>query len=231
MIALALALLVQPVAERQLMLTGFDRVRVDGPFTVTIATGGSAGARVTGAPAALEMVTLRVEGGVLVIAPARDDRGRPRGGPAPVVTVHAGRVAGLAIRGGGTVRIDRMVAPRVDLSLTGDGAVEVGAIDAGQLDLRLIGAGSATLAGRAGQARVLVNGAAGVAADGLRLDELVAQSSGTGQARYRVRYAADISASGSGSVTVAGGARCRTRGTATIRCASEPQAGSRAITG
>lgn len=223
------ALLLQTASpERRVMLTGFDRVRIDGPFAVTVATGGGAAARIAGDPAAVATVQLRVEGNVLIVAPSRDERGRPRSGPAPAIAVEAGRIAGVTVRGSSTVRIDRMAAPRIDLSLTGDGAITVAAIDAEQVAATLIGPGRLTLAGRAVRARITVNGPGEVAAQALQLDELLLQSSGAGPGRYRVRYAADIAASGSGSVTVEGAPRCRTRGTATIRCG---QADSRASVG
>ncbi|KQM96386.1 head GIN domain-containing protein [Sphingomonas sp. Leaf25] len=211
------ALLLQPASERQWMLTGFDRVRVDGPYAVTITTGSGASARAAGDPKALEQVQLRVEGNTLIVQPLRDDRGRPATA-APAIIVTTPRVAAISLRGGGTVRLDRARASRVDLALTGDGTIEVGEVDAEQLTLTLLGAGRAVLAGRTGRARIMVNGAGSIAADALDVGDLLVQMSGTGDGRYRARYTADIAASGSGSVTVGGTPRCRTRGTATIRC-------------
>ncbi len=211
-------LLTQSPPERQWMLTGFDRVRIDGPYAVTITTGGGPSARASGDPRTLEQVQLRVEGNTLIVQPLRNDRGEPGSAPAPRLTVTTTRIDSISLRGGGSVRLDRSRGGRVDLALTGDGTIEVGEIDTDQLNVTLIGAGRAVLGGRAGRARIMVNGAASVAADTLSVGDLLVQTSGTGDGRYSARYTADISASGSGSVTVGGTPRCRTRGTATIRC-------------
>ncbi|KQM62054.1 MULTISPECIES: GIN domain-containing protein [unclassified Sphingomonas] len=207
-------------AERRLMLTGFDRVQVDGPFTVRVSAGTAIGGRIVGAPRALDAVDVRVEGQTLIVAPARDDGGRPDAASAEplVVELTNDRLAGVAVRGPAKVRVERMAGAQLDLSLTGDGSIEVGTIDAGRIDAMLIGSGRLTLAGHGGEAQFLVNGPGTIDAGGLSIDALLVQSQGTGTGRYRARYTADINAQGSGMVTVDGTPRCRTQGSATIRC-------------
>ncbi|MEH3040961.1 MAG: DUF2807 domain-containing protein [Sphingomonas paucimobilis] len=206
--------------ERRLMLTGFDRVQIDGPFTVRIAAGSTIGGRVVGTPRALDAVDVRVEGQTLIVAPTRDERGRPDAASVDplVIELTNDRLAGLSVRGPAQVRIDRMAGAQLDLSLTGDGSIDVAAVDARRIDARLIGSGRLTLAGQAGEAQFLVNGAATVEAAGLTTDALLVQAQGTGTGRYRARYTAEIMAQGSGMVTVDGSPRCRTQGSATIRC-------------
>jgi len=207
-------------AERRLMLTGFDRVQIDGPFTVRIATGPTIGGRVVGTPRAIDAVDVRVEGQTLIVAPTRDDRGRPDAASADplVIELSNDRLAAVSVRGPGRVRIERMAGAQLDLSLTGDGSIDVATIDARRIDARLIGSGRLTLAGQAGDAQFLVNGAATVDAAALTTDALLVQAQGTGTGRYRARYTAEITALGSGMVTVDGSPRCRTQGSATIRC-------------
>ncbi|WP_204314429.1 GIN domain-containing protein, partial [Klebsiella aerogenes] len=48
------------------MVTGFDRLRIDGPFAVEVAPG-SPGVTIAGDRAALDRVAVRVEAGTLVI--------------------------------------------------------------------------------------------------------------------------------------------------------------------
>lgn len=207
-------------AEHRLMLTGFDRVQVDGPFTVRVAAGPVIGGRVTGSPRALAAVDVRVEGQTLIVAPARDDRGRPDVASIepPVIELTNDRLTGVAVRGPATVRVERMTGAQIALSLTGDGSIEVGAIDARRIDATLIGSGRLTLAGRSGDAQFLVNGPGTVEAAGLSIDALLVRSQGTGTGHYRARYTAEVDAQGSGMVTVDGAPRCRTQGNATIRC-------------
>lgn len=207
-------------AERRLMLTGFDRVQVDGPFTVRIAAGSAIGGRIVGSPRALDAVDVRVEGQTLIVAPARDDGGRPEAASAGplVIELTNDRIVGVSVRGPGRVRIERMAAAQVDLSLTGDGSIDVGTVDAGRIDAMLIGSGRLALAGRGGEAQFLVNGPGTVEAAGLSIDALLVHSQGTGTGHYRARYTAEVDAHGSGMVTVEGTPRCRTQGSATIRC-------------
>lgn len=209
-----------PEAEKRLMLTGFDRVRIDGPFTVTVTAGSSASGRVVGDPAAVDAVQVRVDGQTLVVAPTRDDRGRPEKASARPLAIElsSDRIVGAAVRGAGRLRVDRMTGPRVDVALTGDGSIEVGAVDATQFSAMVIGAGKLTLAGRGGQGRFMVNGPGTVDAANLAIDTLLVRSEGAGGGSYRARYTADVTALGSGAVSVEGTPKCRTQGTATVRC-------------
>lgn len=207
-------------AERRLMLTGFDRVQVDGPFTVRVAAGPVIGGRVVGTPRALDAVDVRVEGQTLIVAPARDDRGRPEAASAEplVIELTNDRLSGVSVRGPARVAVERMTGAQVTLSLTGDGSIDVATLDTGRIDAMLIGSGRLTLTGKTGDAQFLVNGPGTVDAAGLSVDALLVHSQGTGTGRFRARYTADINAQGSGIVTVDGTPRCRTQGSATIRC-------------
>lgn len=220
LIASLLALPVIPPAETRLMLTGYDRVRVDGPFTVRVVAEPSATNRIVGEPAAIATVEVRVEGQTLVVVPARDDRGRPieSTGAAPVIELRNDRLAAVALRGAGRIEVERTTAPRVDLTLTGDGTIRIGSLDSGSVQATLIGAGSMSLAGKGGQGRFMLNGPGTIDANALTIDALQVRSEGSGGGRYRARYTADVTATGAGAVTVAGSPQCRTRGTATIRC-------------
>lgn len=219
---IALALTPQVAAppmqvERRLMLTGFDRVRVDGPFTVEVRAGPGPN-RVVGDPRSINAVQVRVDGRTLVVSAERDDRGRPIAASSPVVELSNDRLAAVAADGAGTIRIDRMAGPRVDIALSGDGTVTIGTVEAEVVNAMLIGSGKLTLSGRGRQGRFAVNGPGSIYAAALTIDTLQVRSEGAGHSRYRARYTADVSAEGSGSVTVEGSPRCQQRGTATIRC-------------
>ncbi|MEI9850479.1 MAG: DUF2807 domain-containing protein [Sphingomonas sp.] len=64
---LLLAGAARPADERVFMVTGFDRVRVDGPFDVEIRAGLSPRASATGDTRALARLSVRVEGGTLIV--------------------------------------------------------------------------------------------------------------------------------------------------------------------
>lgn len=208
-----------PDASRQVAVTNFERVRVTGPFTVEIVAG-SPRASVTGAAAALGDVRVAVEGSVLLVAPVRDDRNAPRTSVVPPrirIQVPALRAASLI--GGGALSIERMAGARIDLTLTGPGSITVAQAEGDQLAASVIGSGKLTLGGgKARTARFMVNGSGDVDAGGLVADNLTVRQEGPGNGRYAARYVADVTGLGSGSIDVAGQPRCRTSGTATIRC-------------
>ena len=54
-------------AERTLSVTTFDRVRIDGPYKVKVATGVSPFAKVSGSPAAIDGVSVDQQGRTLII--------------------------------------------------------------------------------------------------------------------------------------------------------------------
>src|SRR4051812_46928137 len=52
---------------RNFGITSFDKVRVDGPFKVTLTTGVAPFARATGSGAAIDRVAIEVRGNILVV--------------------------------------------------------------------------------------------------------------------------------------------------------------------
>lgn len=60
-------------ADRRVFVTSFDRIRVEGPFEVTVATGRAAGATISGDARQLDRAEVRVDGTTLVVRPAPDD--------------------------------------------------------------------------------------------------------------------------------------------------------------
>src|SRR5437764_14471799 len=54
-------------ATRNFGITGFDKIRVEGPFKVRLTTGVAPFASATGAPAAIDRVAIDVRGNTLVV--------------------------------------------------------------------------------------------------------------------------------------------------------------------
>lgn len=201
--------------ERRYSVTSFDRVRVDGPMDVTIATGIAPGARAEADPAALDGVSLTVEGQTLTVRRRISASGARDAGPRRPVRIMLGTpvLRGATVNAGGRLVVNRMVAQRIDLAVNGSGTLTVGAIDADQLISSLTGAGSMTLAGKAGRARFLVTGPGSYDATGLIANDLFVSADGTGEVRVAARYTADIVSNGLGNVTVAGTPACRVKAT------------------
>lgn len=211
-------------AERSFMLTDFTAVRLSGPFRVEIATGGSPGAVVSGDARASDRVNLRVDGGMLVIAPStqgydgwRDDRDGQL-----VIRVSGRELRAARVNGGGTLAIDRMRGQRIDLALTGSGRIEVGSVAGDQLAATLTGTGAiAVNGGGTRSARFMSQGAGAIDAAGASFADLSVQSQSSGDSRFTASLTANIAALGTGAVHVAGNAVCRLNGPGPMTCASK----------
>ena len=209
--------------ERTYMIAGFDRVRVDGPFSVTVVAGGSPRARAEGDGRALDDLTIRVDGRTLVVARGMNGWG---GDPAvrrlpPKVTITAPRLSGAVVVGGGALIVGAMEGARVDLAVNGAGTLTVDHVAADRLGATLVGAGALRVAGRVLDARFTSNGAGTIDAAGLDAAALTVNAQGSGDGSFRARNTANVAASGLGAITVEGAATCVVRGTAPIRCGKD----------
>lgn len=212
---LSLALLAAPAAaaEKRVPVGGFDRVRVQGAFDVTYATG-SPRASVTGDPDAVERVELRVEGTTLTVRRASRVQGERGGGASasPVrVTLFSPSLASAAVFAGGRFSATRIKGARVDLSVSGAGMIAAADLAADQVSVLVVGAGAVTLAGRAARARLVANGAGRIDAGGLLAGDVTVLLDGPGEVRAAARYSAAVTNTGLGVVSITGTPKCTVR--------------------
>lgn len=206
--------------ERRYMLSGFDGIRVDGPFDVTVVAGGSPGAVASGEMRSLDSVSVRVQGMTLVISPSLNAWGGYPGAARarPRVTVTAATLRSATMVGGGRLAIDRMRGQRIDLSLTGAATLTVGDAQAERIEAALLGTGQITLGGRALQGRFASNGAGAIDARGLDVGALTVNWQSAGDGQFAAARTAEVFASGQGAVTVVGDAKCLIRGNGPVVC-------------
>ena len=222
--ALAAAAAAAPAtaAERRYSVGDFDRVQVEGPYEVTLATGGSSSARATGDSAGLDRVSVEVQGRLLRIRPNRSGWGGYPGdtvGPVRLqITTRALR--GAAVLGSGSLAVDRAAGLRVDLSVSGSGDLAVGSVAADTLVVGLLGSGRIAAGGTAKRLRATIQGSGDFAAPGLvALDaELVADTAG--EIAFAATRTAKVRAVGRGEVAIKGAASCTLSGPAAagVRC-------------
>lgn len=209
---LALALLVPASAradDRRISIGSFDRVRVDGPFDVKLATGASPGGTISGDARAIDTVDVRVDGTTLVVRKGLSGWGEQKASSAPmVVSLSTPDLVSAVVVGGGRLSIGRMKGMRIDLSVSGAGTIALAAADTDQLNALVIGTGRITLAGRAARARLVTNGTSAIDASGLETGDLVVRLDGMGEIKAQARYTADVTNTGLGEVTIAGPAKC-----------------------
>src|SRR5918997_3307542 len=102
-------------ATRNFGVSGFDRIRVDGPFRVKLATGVAPFAIATaGSSGALEGVSMEVQGRTLIIRTKRSSWGGYPGEAAGQVEVSVGphELTAAWLNGAGTLAIDDRQRPR-----------------------------------------------------------------------------------------------------------------------
>ena len=209
-------------AERRYSVTDFDRIEVRGPYQVTLSTGRNSSARADGALAALDRVSIDVQGRTLRIrANPSAWGGNPdqRSGPVSI-RLSTRDLRAATVIGSGTLAIDRVAGLRVDLGLSGSGGLSVGAVDADNLAIGLLGAGNMTLGGKAKQFRATVQGSGDLAAAGLVVDDADIHADGPGLIEIGAARSAKVEAAGAGDVTVGGRPACTVvnRGSGNVRC-------------
>ena len=192
---------------RSYTVTSFDRIRVEGPYAVTLAVGKAPFARAVGTPRAIDSIDLRVEGRTLII---RQRSGALRtAGTGPIaIALGTPELRSASLTGAGSLTVDRLRGLSVMLSLDGAGRMDVREIAADRVNAAVQGSGSLTLSGRTKTATLLARGAPQLAAQGLTADELTLAAEGSGAVSVTAKSRANITAVGSVQVEVAGSPAC-----------------------
>lgn len=221
--AVALASLCAPLAAatRNYTVTSFDRIRVEGPYAVSVRVGGASFARAEGGQRALDAVSLRVEGRTLYVRADRSAQvGNFGGGSSAPVTISVGTpdLAQATLSGAGSVAIDRLRGLEFVLLLSGSGSASIASADVDRLRVSLIGAGSARLAGRARQFTAIIRGPGSIEAAGLVSADATLSALGAATMTASASNSAKVSASGTASIALEGRPACdlKVAGSATV---------------
>lgn len=197
-------------ATRNFGVNGFDRIRVEGPFTVRLATGVAPYAKAAGSAAALDRVAVDVQGRTLVVRPARSGwGGYPGEGSGPVeITVGTHELSAAWLNGAGSLQIDKISGLSFDLSVQGSGSAAIGRADVDQLRVSIAGSGGATLAGRARSMTAVVRGISTLDASALVTKDAVIGAEGPATVKANVINAAKLDGSGAATITLGGNPAC-----------------------
>jgi hypothetical protein len=210
-----------PGDERVVMVTGFDRLRVDGPFTVEVVPG-SPGVTINGPRAALDAVAVRVDAGTLILNSGLSSWESTAGKAASAAHIRVS-VPGLRVvqtNGGTQLRIAELRGSRIDVAQNGSGRIDIGTVDAQDISLTLAGAGTLALAGTALHTRVRLYGSSSLDASGFTTADAVLVSGSSGALVMNVRYNSQVSATSSGAVQVIGNGKCAVTGAGPVACAN-----------
>lgn len=209
-----------PATQRNFSVTGFDRIRVDGPYKVSLRTSVAPFARATGTAASLDGVSIKVEGRTLVIRESTGGWGGYPGEGRGPVTIDVGThdLSAIYINGPGALDVDRVQGLAFEISIQGSGMARIDAVDVDQMKVGVAGAGTTRLAGRAAKLTATVRGTSTFEGDNLRIKDAVIGAEGPSTVRAQVTNSAKVDASGLVSVTLSGDPACtvKARGSATV---------------
>ena len=198
-------------ADRNLSVTTFDRVRVDGPYKVTVTTGVSPFARVSGATSAIDAVSVDQQGRTLIIRSNPNAWGGryPGEGRGPVeIKVGTADLAAIWVNGSGSLAVDKIKGLSFDISVQGSGNAAVGNANVDQMKIGMSGAGNVTIAGKAPKLTAIIRGTSVLDASSLAVKDVTVGTEGPSQVRINASGTAKIDARGVSAVEIAGGAAC-----------------------
>ena len=200
-------------ATRNFGIQDFQKVRVDGPFKVLLATGVAPFAKATGSPSALDRVAIEVRGDTLIVHTNLDSWGGYPGKDIGPVEVSIGThdLSAAWINGSGTIAIDKVKGLKFDLSVQGSGSGDIAQANIDQLHVSLVGSGSARLAGKAGKMTAVIRGISSLDAAALATKDATLGADGAGTIAASVSNAVSVDATGPATVKLIGAPACTLR--------------------
>lgn len=207
-------------ATRNFGVSGFDRIRVDGPFKVRLTTGVAPFAIATGGSTALDSVAIEVQGRTLVVRANRSSwGGYPGEAKGPVeIAIGTHELTAAWLNGSGSLAIDKARGLSFDLSVQGAGSASIGAVAVDQLKVSMSGTASATLAGTAPKLTAIVRGVSTLDALGLVSKDATIGAQGPATVKATVTGTAKVDAQGAAAVGLEGRPACKVTaiGSATV---------------
>jgi hypothetical protein len=206
-------------ATRNFGIASFTKIRVSGPYKVSIATGIAPFARASGSAAAIDRVAIEVRGDTLVVQSNPSWGGYPGSDPGPVeVAIGTHDLTNASLIGSGSVAIDRVKGLTFTLTVQGSGASEIANAAADQLNISLEGSASAIVGGRSSKLTALVRGVSTLDAAKLSAANADIDADGTATIDVDVSDTARVNAWGPATVRLTGRPACtlKVQGSTTV---------------
>ena len=207
-------------ATRNFGISGFEKVRVEGPYKVRLTTGVAPFASASGPPAAIDKVAVEMRGNTLLVHSSTSSWGGYPGRDSGPVEINLGThdLSSAWLNGSGAIAIDKVKRLKFDLSVQGAGSAAIGAVDVDQLGVAVVGTGSANLAGQAGTLTAVVRGVSSLDAANLAIKDVTIGAEGTANVAARVSNSVKVDGSGAVTIRLTGGPACTLRvgGSATV---------------
>ncbi|MEO6224404.1 MAG: DUF2807 domain-containing protein [Sphingomicrobium sp.] len=197
-------------ATRNFGVTSFEKIRLEGPFKVTLRTGVAPFARASGSQAALDRVSIEVQGTTLVVrnraASWGGDSGRDPGNVEIALGTHD--LSSVVLSGAGTLAIDRVKGLTFALSAEGSGGAEIADVKVDQLTVAVLGTASVAMAGKATKLSAQLRGVASLAAGQLAAHDATIGVDGSATVEASVSDTVTVNATGPATVRLGGRPAC-----------------------
>jgi hypothetical protein len=192
------------------MVTDFTKIRVDGPFSVKLTTGVAPSAKATGSSAALDNLSVQVEGQTLVIRKSLSGWGGfPGDNPGPVtIAVGTHDLTAIWLNGSGGLKVNSVRGPSLDISLVGAGSVAIDKVAVDHVGAGLSGSGSVVLAGTANEAAATASGTSALDAHALTVKNATIGASGAGVVKLTATNTVKVNGEGAVTVDLSGKPSC-----------------------
>jgi len=212
LIALTLA---APAAAntRNFGITGFEKVRVNGPFRVTLTTGIAPFARAKGSAQAIDRVTIEVRGNILIVRPDTSAwSGYPGADPGPVeIELGTHDLTAASLTGSGSLWISKVKGLSFDLSVQGSGLGDIAQVAVDQLSITVAGSANARLAGQAAMTTSVLRGLSNLDAARLQVKDATITADGAATVDADISNSVKINASGPATIRLTGSPACTLR--------------------
>jgi hypothetical protein len=205
---------------RNFGVSGFDRVRVDGPFKVRVTTGVAPFAVATGSAGALDAVALDVQGRTLVVHNARSSwGGYPGESKGPVeISIGTHELEAAWVNGSGSLAINKATGLLFSLSVQGSGLASIGSAAVDQLKISISGSAGVNIAGTAPRLTATLQGMSTLDASSLSVKDATISAQGPATVKANVSGTAKVDIRGAAAVTLTGSPACvvKSEGSATV---------------
>ena len=212
---------------RNFGIESFEKIRVDGPFKVTLTTGVAPFARATGSAAAIDRVSVEMRGNILIVRNSLTSwGGYPGRDSGPVeITLGTHDLTAAWINGSGSLAITKVKGLAFDFSVQGSAVGDIGHVAVDQLTVTVAGTANARLAGNAGKATALVRGLSNLDAAKLHAKDATITVDGAGTVDADVSNSVTINAVGPATIRLTGTPACtmKASGSASVSGCSAPQ--------
>jgi len=195
---------------RNFGITGFTKIRVDGPFKVSVATGVAPFAKASGSSEGLDRVAIDVQGDTLVVHSNTSSWGGYPGKDVGPVEVSVGthELSNAWLNGAGSLSIDRVRGLAFALSVQGSGSAAIGDVRADQMNVGLVGSANATLGGQTKKLTALIRGISSLDAAKLQTRDATIAAEGAATIDASIADTAKIDATGNATIRLAGRPSC-----------------------